>query len=151
MMNGTHIQPRDCVVYKKKWMQDFEEFFYKIPFFNYVVWSWSKEGKLTIDVLFYIEKPKIAEIREAFNKILDGIMDKNPPKSFNYIKKLVAQKFRENALEGDYETKEDLKEVAKVMKNLIDDTLIPIENCIRTFKKDYDTQIKEWKEKLRIT
>lgn len=77
-------------------------------------------------------------------------MDKNPPESFNFIKKQVAQKFRENALEGDYETKEDLKEVSKVMKNLIDDTLIPIENCIRTFKKDYDTQIKEWKEKLRM-
>jgi len=146
----THTTKGLCYVYKKKWLQDFKEFAFKFPFFNYIVWSYSnKEGKLTIDVLFYIEKPKIAEIRETFNKILDKEMLKNPPENSTYIKKQVAQKFKENALEGDYETKEDLKEVAKVMKNLMDDTLIPIENCIRTFKKDYDTQIKEWKEKLR--
>ncbi len=145
----THTTKGLCYVYKKKWLQDFEEFFIKIPFFNYVVESWSKEGKLTIDVLFYIEKPKIAAIRETFNKILDEEMDKNPPESFTYIKKQVAKKLKENALEGDYETNEDLKEVAKVMKNLIDDTLIPIENCIRAFKRDFGTQIKEWKEKLR--
>ena len=73
----------------------------------------------------------------------------NPPDNSTYIKKQVAQKFKENALEGDYETKEDLKEVAKLMKNLIDDTLIPIESCIRIFNRDHETQIKEWKDKLR--
>lgn len=146
----THTTKGLSYVYKKKWLQDFEEFFYKTPFFTYVVWSYpNKERKLAIDVIFLIEKPKIAEIRETFTKILDKEMDKNPPESFNYIKKQVAQKFRENALEGDYETKEDLKEVAKLMKNLIDDTLIPIEKCISIFKNDHETQIKEWKEKLR--
>ena len=99
---------------------------------------------------FVIEKTKIAEIRETFSRILDDQMDKNPPENFNYKKKQVAQKFREHALEGGYETKKDLNDVAKLMKNLIDETLLPIENCIRIFKKDYNTQIIEWKEKLSL-
>ena len=146
----THTTKGLCYVFKKKWLQDFEEFFYnKVPFFNYVIWSYpNKERKLTIDVLLIIEKTKIVEIREAFSKILDEEMDKNPPESFSYIKKQVAQKFREHAIEGGYETKEDLKEVAKVMKNLIEETLPPLEKCISTFRKEYDTQIKEWKEYL---
>ncbi len=35
------------------------------------------------------------------------------------------------------------------MKNLIDDTLTPLENCVESFKRDYATQIKEWREELK--
>lgn len=144
-----HPTKGTCYIYKKKWLTVFNEFFTNVPFFNYYIRSGStKEGKIFIDVYFNVEKPKIIEIRTIFSEVLDKVIEDHPPKNFRYNKNTIAYKITKRALDNGYETKDDLKVVAKFIKNFIDDTLLPIEMCIETFKKTNLTQIKNWKSQL---
>lgn len=123
--------------------------FSNIPFFNYYIRSGStKEGKIFIDVYFNVEKPKIIEIRTIFSEVLDKVIEDHLPENFRYNKNNIASKITKRVLDNGYETKDDLKIVAKFIKNFIDDTLLSIEMCIEAFKKTYLTQIKNWKAQL---
>ncbi len=147
----THTTKGYCYIYKKEWFDDFKEFYYNLPFFNYIIWSNSKGGELSIDNVFYITKPKIAAIRDIFNKILDEEIKNNPPNHHIFSEKNIAVKFKQTVLEGGYETVDELKDVVNDMISFIDDTLPSIENSIRILKNLHGSQIEEWKTKLKST
>lgn len=134
-------------IFKTEWLNDFIEFYWdRIPFLKYGIWSFSsKEGKIGFEIVFYLEKTKIPEIRDKFNEILnEKVKDESP--EFN--RRLKAKKYKVKMFENGYNNDEDLKDVAREMKNLIQKTLNIIEDCVETFKTKYKEEILTWKSKL---
>lgn len=147
---ATHPTKGVCYVFKKQWFEDFKEFFTpQVPFFYYFIWSYIKGGELYINVGFYIDEHKdtgkLLNLRNKFIEILDLEIKKNEPKS-HYNKKNMALKFKKEAIEGGYDNYKDLKNVAIEMKNLIDDTLLSIENSIESLKKNMKMTLKNGKK-----
>ncbi len=149
----AHSTKNACSIFKKDWLNKFEEFFTpRRPFFYYLILSYDKEG-LCIDISLYINEDKNKGgkigLRNKFIEILDVEIKNNPPIYYQYLEKNKAVKFRKVALENGYESSEDLRNVATEMKKIIDDTLIPIENAIKNFLEKYHDELNELKEQLK--
>ena len=144
-----------CQIFKKKWFEDFKEFFYpQCPFFHYEVLSWIKNDELFISVDFHIEEDRNLgrkyELRDKFTEILDEQIDLFRPKIFEYNKKRSSAKFRKIIVSGGYNNETDPKNIAQHMKMLIDDTIKPLEKCINLFKEKYKENLSVWKKELSV-
>ena len=148
----SHSTKNNCYIFKEEWHKDFFEFFtQQVPFFFYLIYTYTKES-LCIDVDLYLDERKekggLFDLRDKFTEILDGEIKANRPETYIYLRKNKAVKFKKMTIENGYDSEDELINVALEMKNLIDETITPLENTIKIFKEKFDNEIIEWKEKL---
>ena len=134
----THPTKTDCYVFKKQWLEDFREFTVgnRVPFFFYNVHSWNSES-LYIAVQLYIDRTKEwkVDVRKLFTNNFESLIKKSDIKPFLYNDQNIAKKIKKIVIKEGYENKQDLKDVALKMKDLIAATIDIIDNTAEVLKR----------------
>lgn len=149
---GIYPTKKICLIFKKKWLEDFKEFFSpNYPLIHYEIRSWEDDG-LYISVEFHIEEDRKKggkfNLRDKINKIFDTEFNKYKTESFPYKKGKKLVKFKKIIIENGYEDEEELKDVALFMEKLINETIDIIEKSIKTFLENYKEDLNIWKSQV---
>ncbi len=134
-----------CFLYKKQWLKDFNRFYSQYyPFIHYEICSWDNNG-IFISTEFHVEEKKKLtggfNLRKSFTDILDEKFENIKIDSYIYKKEKLKGKFKKIIIEEGFDDDEELKLVIHEMKKLVQETIVPLEKAIDTFKTLYKEEL----------